>query len=118
MASKTPAFVLEQTHRARDTLAAKEILQQRPMPAERRQLDTMWALHRAVVESRKIVPEADVDRRRCSRPSYQRAPWQLILLVRTGQIPRRSRSYRAARSNRCDTTSDCSALHCWLLCGS
>src|SRR5438876_6921608 len=105
MASKTPAFVLEQTHRARDTLAAKEIQHQRPMPAERRQLDTMWALHRAVAESRKIVPEADVNRRRCSRPSYQRAPWQPILSVRNGQIPRRPASYRAARPNHYDTTS-------------
>src|SRR6266404_3261545 len=116
MASKTPTFVLEQTHRARDTLAAKEIQPQRPMPAERTQLDTMWPLHRAVAESRRIVPEADVNRRRCSRPSYQRAPWQPILLGRTGQIQRRSASYRAARSNHCDTTSDCSAPHCWLLC--
>ena len=116
MASKTPVFVLEQTHRVRDTLAAIETQHQRPTPAERRQLDTMWALHRAVVESRKIVPEADVNRRRCSRPSYRRAPWQPLLEVRTGRILRRSRSYRAARSNHCDTTSDCSAPHCWLLC--
>ena len=47
MASKIPAFVLEQTHRARDTLAAKEIQHQMPMPAERRRLDTMWGLHQA-----------------------------------------------------------------------
>src|SRR5205809_7916029 len=116
MASKTPAFFLEQIHRARDTLAAKEIQHRMPTPVERTQLDTMWALHRAVAESRKIVPEADVNRRRCSRPSYQRAPWQPILEVRTGQILRRSGSYRAARSNHCDTTSDCNAPHCWLLC--
>src|SRR4249920_939020 len=55
MASKTPASVLEQTHRDRDTLGAQEIQHQRPTPAERRQLDTMWVLHRAVVESRKIA---------------------------------------------------------------
>src|SRR5882724_565077 len=98
MASKTRAFVLEQTHRARDTLAAREIQHLRPTPAERRQLDTMWALRRAVAESRKIVPGADVNRRRCSRPSYQRAPWQLLPEVRNEQIPQRSGSCRAARS--------------------
>src|SRR6476659_10557025 len=116
MASKTPVFVLKQTHRDRDTLAAQEIQPQKPTPAERRQLDTMWAIHRAVVESRKIVPEAYVNLRRCSRPSYQRAPWQPLLEDRTGQILRRSGSYREARSNHCDTTSDCSAPHCWLPC--
>src|SRR3954453_22775354 len=109
MASKIPALVLEQTHRDQDTLAAKEIQHQRPTPAEHRQLDTRWGLHQAFAESRKIVREADLDRRRCSRPSYQRAPWQPLLEVRIGQIPRRSGNYREARSNHCDTTSDCSA---------
>src|SRR5262249_49564733 len=102
MASKTPAFVPERTHRDQDTLAAKEIRHQKPTPAERRQLDTTWAIHPAVVESRKIVPEGDVNRRRYSRPSYQRAPWQPLLEVRNEQIPQRSESYRAARSNHCD----------------
>src|SRR4029453_10666348 len=99
MASKTPAFVLEQTLRARDTLAAKEMQPQSPLPAERRQLDAMVPLRRAVGESRRIVPEADVNRRRCSRPSYQRAPWQPIPEVRNEQIPQRSGGCRGARSN-------------------
>src|SRR3954447_24943974 len=116
MASKTPTFVLEQTRRDRGTLGAQDIQHQTPPPAERRQPDTMSALHRAVAESRKIARGADANRRRCSHPSYQRAPSLPLLEVRTGQILRRSGNYRAARSNHCDMTSDCSAAHYWLPC--
>src|SRR5215217_8519362 len=108
MAWKTPAFVPEQIYQAQDTLAAKEIEHQKPMPEARMPLDTMWGLHQGVAESRKIAREADVNRRRCSHPSYQRAPWQPLLEDRTGQIPLQSESCRAARSNHCGTTSDCS----------
>src|SRR4051794_7212871 len=118
MASRIPAFVLEQTHGDPDRLATKEIQHQRPTPAEHRQLDTRGELHQAVAESRKIVREADVDRRRCSRPSYQRAPWQPLLEVRIGRIPRRSGNYRGARSNHCDTTSDYIAPRYWPPCES
>src|SRR3982751_5646782 len=103
MASKKPVCVLEQPHPDRNTLARREKQHQRPTPAERTQLDTMSALHPAVGENRKIAPEADVDQRRCSRPSYQRAPWQPLLEVRTGRIRQRSGNYRAAKSNHYDT---------------
>src|SRR5262245_39074734 len=100
MVSKIPPFVPEQRHQAQDTLAAEEIQPQRPMPAESMPPDTMWGLHQAAAESRKIALEGDVDRRRCSRPSSRLAPSQLLLSGHTEQIRPQSGSCRAARSNR------------------